>query len=420
MTRTARRRARGALLAAAVIVGSALAAVPPAPASVPGTNDPSPSPSTPLVRRDVKDLDAGERAAYVRAVKALKAAPSPYDPGLSYYDQFVAWHLTLYRCAGQEHDIHAGHVGPFFLPWHRAFVRLFEQALAEVSGTPIAVPYWDWTDAASTAAVFQDDFMGGDGDPTEDFAVTTGPFRKGEWELELPAEGLLATGSFQPHVVRRFGSGLNSGLPTAADVEWAMQAPAYDTAPYDMTPDPNVSFRNALEGWWRADPLGRRIADPIDGNHCGPDARLLPSRDGGKLHNQVHTYVGGIIASPTGSKTFGTMLLPSSPSDPVFFLHHSNVDRLWAEWQGQPGDRSFQPAARAGDLMEPFLADGERFSPSSVDDIGALGYAYDDQPAPATPAAATNATAATVGRGDVADVVEHPVSCPIREQTAAA
>ena len=25
----------------------------------------------------------------------------------------------------------------------------------------------------------------------------------------------------------------------------------------------------------------------------------------------------------------------SSPSDPAFWLHHANVDRLWAMWQGQ-------------------------------------------------------------------------------------
>jgi tyrosinase len=27
------------------------------------------------------------------------------------------------------------------------------------------------------------------------------------------------------------------------------------------------------------------------------------------------------------------MLTNTSPNDPVFFLHHSNIDRIWAEWQ---------------------------------------------------------------------------------------
>lgn len=37
--------------------------------------------------------------------------------------------------------------------------------------------------------------------------------------------------------------------------------------------------------------------------------------------------------------------IPSSPYDPVFWLNHANVDRLWAEWQdkGQTGS-SFYPS----------------------------------------------------------------------------
>jgi hypothetical protein len=39
-------------------------------------------------------------------------------------------------------------------------------------------------------------------------------------------------------------------------------------------------------------------------------------------HNGVHTQVGGIMADSA-----------LAPEDPIFWLHHSNVDRLWADWQ---------------------------------------------------------------------------------------
>jgi hypothetical protein len=39
-------------------------------------------------------------------------------------------------------------------------------------------------------------------------------------------------------------------------------------------------------------------------------------------HNGVHTQVGGIM---------GDAFL--APEDPIFWLHHSNIDRLWADWQ---------------------------------------------------------------------------------------
>jgi tyrosinase len=38
-------------------------------------------------------------------------------------------------------------------------------------------------------------------------------------------------------------------------------------------------------------------------------------------HADVHVAVGG------------TMNSASSPSDPAFWLHHANIDRLWAQWQ---------------------------------------------------------------------------------------
>lgn len=42
------------------------------------------------------------------------------------------------------------------------------------------------------------------------------------------------------------------------------------------------------------------------------------------LHGLVHNAVGG------------TMATASSPADPLFWLHHSFVDRLWARWQASP------------------------------------------------------------------------------------
>jgi Common central domain of tyrosinase len=42
------------------------------------------------------------------------------------------------------------------------------------------------------------------------------------------------------------------------------------------------------------------------------------------LHGLVHNAVGG------------TMATASSPAEPLFWLHHAFVDRLWARWAGEP------------------------------------------------------------------------------------
>ena len=296
----------------------------------------------PLVRKNVKDLTAQERRDFVDAVLKLKSTPSPHDPALSYYDQFVAWHVELSRCEPTDplmrRSMQMGHQGPMFLPWHREFTLLFERALGEVSGKRIAVPYWDWTDPESTRAVFSGDFMGGDGDPRDRYAVKTGPFRKGAWQLNVDPIGLEWASSATPYITRRFGSWPTSPLPSSDDLRFALGAPHYDVAPYGTESDPRESFRNALEGF--RPPLSSLVA-------CGPDGVMAGGITPGKneLHNAVHLWVGGFIAPRGGgTRVVGTMAnVTSSPNDPVFFLHHSMIDRIWASWQARHGVDSYLP-----------------------------------------------------------------------------
>ena len=46
-------------------------------------------------------------------------------------------------------------------------------------------------------------------------------------------------------------------------------------------------------------------------------------------HNQVHVDVGGWMGS-----------VPTAAQDPIFYLHHANMDRLWDLWLAQGGGRS--------------------------------------------------------------------------------
>lgn len=41
-----------------------------------------------------------------------------------------------------------------------------------------------------------------------------------------------------------------------------------------------------------------------------------------ELHNQVHVWVGGPMQN-----------ISSAPADPLFWLHHANVDRIWESWR---------------------------------------------------------------------------------------
>ena len=45
------------------------------------------------------------------------------------------------------------------------------------------------------------------------------------------------------------------------------------------------------------------------------------------FHNGVHSYIGGTMNAA-----------PCSPSDPVFWLHHANVDCLWEQYRQEVQD----------------------------------------------------------------------------------
>jgi len=47
----------------------------------------------------------------------------------------------------------------------------------------------------------------------------------------------------------------------------------------------------------------------------------------------------------------GDMLFSSSPNDPVFYLNHCNVDRIWASWLNQFGATYVPDQSESDDLQ---------------------------------------------------------------------
>ena len=56
-------------------------------------------------------------------------------------------------------------------------------------------------------------------------------------------------------------------------------------------------------------------------------------------HNRAHVTGGGLTPCPqTNSTIIGWLTSLNQPiQDPLFFMLHTNVDRLWARWQQQTG-----------------------------------------------------------------------------------
>lgn len=378
---------RSLLRSAAAVLGLTAAgrAVLPTLAQTPAA---TPAPDGLRVRKNARDMTAEEKFDFVNAIKALKKQPSPWIPGLSTYDTFVLWHRDAFTCG-----LNAAHMGPAFLPWHRQFLMLFEERLQSIDPT-VNLVYWDWTvDTEPDSYVWQADFMGGDGSDDDNEAVIDGPFAKGSWELSVwdhSDEHQL------PWITRDLGmGGLAPNLPTPEDLEHTLSIATYDSAPWSALSPSSGSFRNSLEGW-------RDCAVDM----CSTVNGTGPGCTGDHaMHNRVHLWVAGEwkfahealmegddhahatpVADNGGEMVLGTMSANTSLNDPVFWLHHVNIDRLWNVWLQRHGV-SYLPETggplghNIDDHMWPYEGIGVEATPRLMLDSSALGYRYDTEAA---------------------------------------
>jgi len=248
------------------------------------------------------------------------------------YDQFVLRHSNAVMSSI--------HQSPAFLPWHRRYIWDYEKELQRVSNNPdLGLPYWNWPEGGPNASMWDDDLLGGNGD-TFSQAVTSGPFQQGQWIV------INRSGNPSGPLTRTFGRS-TPNLPTQDEIDQVLDITPYDSADWNTFSSP--SFRNQLEGW------------------SGPN-----------LHNRCHIWVGG------------SMLPMTSPNDPVFFMHHCMVDKLWYEWQLRFPNQSYQPTTNGpfgqnlNDPMDstPVGTIGNR--PIDVIDSQTLNIEY-DQLLPETP-----------------------------------
>lgn len=87
----------------------------------------------------------------------------------------------------------------------------------------------------------------------------------------------------------------------------------------------------------------------------------------GPVHRGGHVWIGGAMASGL------------SPRDPAFYLHHTNVDRLWAEWEDANPGGSFHIITSMIRYDGTYVFDGVTLPLVDPDDIvntRALGVFY--------------------------------------------
>jgi tyrosinase len=224
-------------------------------------------------RKNVVNMTDGEVAAFRGAVQSLQNLPDPQRN----YSHFAEIHVK--SCV---------HNCELFLPWHRAFILDYENALRGFSAN-LTLPFWDWIAEPAIPEIFTAPPLLHDRDPN-------------------------ASGQ---------------RLPTADEIRQALLIHDFFL---------------------------------FGGTRCIPGIPSVPGQLD-NLHGYVHLWVGGDMGDVNTFK---------SAFDPIFWSHHSNVDRLWAVWQSTFGIDG--PL----DTTVPLRGLDTRRTTADVLDIGpnGLGYEY--------------------------------------------
>ncbi|KAI1119484.1 hypothetical protein F5Y14DRAFT_5294 [Nemania sp. NC0429] len=251
----------------------------------------------PPIRREWRSLGKDEKEEYISAAKCLYNVSSQVVSEGSVQDDFAWIHI---RYSGAAHE------DASFLPWHRMFVHIYEQKLRDHCGLVGQLPYWDWSrdwQNLTTSSIWDDtDGFGSPG--TGESSGISGPFS----DVHVRYRD---NGTISPHRLARSFLNYDSGEIGSMSGELIKpeimgrlaRAGDYDT------------FRYLIEG---------------------------------TLHNVVHLEVVGDLDELTAPNGMFRKLhvrrcnADGVITDPIFWLHHVQLDRLWWQWQQEDQTRVWE------------------------------------------------------------------------------
>jgi tyrosinase len=299
---------------------------------------------------------------YARAINVLKGRPRANPTSWRYLAAIHGTGIARSEWPQGATWQECQHDSWFFLPWHRIYLHYFERivrrTIVDLSGPDDwALPYWHYSDSQRPNT-----------------RSLPPAFRRRQ----------MPSGEPNPLFVSERRQTINDGgRLDATDVETgAAMAEEFFAGPAD----PIAGFGGGVTGW----------------NHSGGPRGSLENTP----HGDVHVGVGGL--NPPGlMSSFNTAAL-----DPIFWLHHANIDRLWEAWLGQHNpDRRNPTAARWRDMSFK-VGQGTRAVTLMVREVldttqPPLNYTYSDVSVPTLAPGAVLAA-----RSEVASVFSEEGSMP--------
>lgn len=146
------------------------------------------------------------------------------------------------------------------------------------------------------------------------------------------------------------------------DWSTAHEVPAWLQGPDGMPTVTNVNGTDITVVRSPGDPMQLPSPADVQSILADPDFATFEN-DLETTHDGVHVWVGGIMT-----------VIPTAPADPLFWMHHANVDRIWTSWQHNNPDQN-PSLAPPDDTLDPW-SDTELMTR----DLANYGYQYDALP----------------------------------------
>ncbi|KAI0532329.1 hypothetical protein GGR58DRAFT_490629 [Xylaria digitata] len=246
-------------------------------------------------------------------MECLMKKPSRYAPGKlpasdSYCTDFAAHHTSVTLNI---------HMSGIFLSAHHELLHLMESSLHEECGYPsdMGLPYWNWPDYLNKP-LNESTLFDGEYAPNQS-AYVIGP------EEEQQVKPVLKEGDTLP--LRSGGGCVVEGPSANRKVYLGPFSITYSRAglPEDWTElNPHCFNRNLSSTVVRLLSNANSVKNLLASTNITQfQERLNP------IHRGGHLGAGGIGGQMADFFT--------SPLDPAFWLHHAQVDRLWAIFQDQ-------------------------------------------------------------------------------------
>ena len=260
------------------------------------------------VRKNANELSDQARRDFLTAIAQLngiqQAAGGPGPGNGIYTSDFVKMHVA--GATDSEHgDSH-------FLPWHRLYLLDLERQMQEINPA-VTLPYWRFDEPAPS--LFTQDFMGEMQEIPRDISQPGGEFDPGGANTPLAVFAV-------DNPLSKWQIENTTGIPR--------------TARFDPATEPANGLARTLP------PLDFAVLNQsntllLGGGGTNPDDAEFGERIDQGGGNSVQTGFSSMEVTPHGAAhvSFNGYIndVPVAPQDPLFFLLHCNVDRLWALWQ---------------------------------------------------------------------------------------